>query len=257
VSLLAWAGLAATTFAAALLQAVGGFGFAVVATPLYLIFLAPLRAVQLVILISAALCLAVVPGLRRSVAPGLLARLSLGSVAGLPLGLVALSHSDPTLVRALAGTIVLCFAALLAMVRRHHQRSPPRPVLALRRGRDVAAGIAAGAATALVGMAGPPVLVYLLLAGAASQLIRATLLAFFALVYSATVAANAATIGVPEQTWMTAAILLPCAFSGGAIGRRLGDRLDAQGFAVLSIALLAAAGLFTLAAAAGLIGRPG
>jgi ABC-type amino acid transport system permease subunit len=45
-----------------------------------------------------------------------LARLSLGSVAGLPLGLMALSHSDPTLVRALAGTIVLGFAALLAMV---------------------------------------------------------------------------------------------------------------------------------------------
>jgi uncharacterized protein len=256
VSLLTWAGLAATTFAAALLQAVGGFGFAVVATPLYLIFLAPLRAVQLVILISAALCLAVVPGLRRSVAPGLLARLSIGSLAGLPLGLMALSHSDPILMRVLAGTIVLGFAALLMAVRGRGQPSPPRPMLALGRGRDVAAGIVAGVATALVGMAGPPILVYLLLAGAASQLIRATLLAFFALVYSATVAANATTIGIPEQTWMTAITLLPCAFGGGAIGRRLGDRLDAQGFAVLSIALLAAAGLLTLAAAAGLIGRP-
>jgi uncharacterized protein len=256
VSLLTWAGLAATTFAAALLQAVGGFGFAVVATPLYLIFLTPLRAVQLVILISAALCLAVVPGVRRSVAPGLLARLSIGSVAGLPLGLMALSRSDPILMRVLAGTIVLGFAVLLMAARGRGQPSPPRPMLALGRGRDVAAGIIAGVATALVGMAGPPVLVYLLLAGAASQLIRATLLAFFALVYSATVAANAATIGIPEQTWMAAVTLLPCAFGGGAIGRRLGDRLNAQGFAMLSIALLAAAGVMTLAAAAGLIGRP-
>jgi len=35
VDLLDWTGLAATTSAAALLQAAGGFGFAVLATPLF------------------------------------------------------------------------------------------------------------------------------------------------------------------------------------------------------------------------------
>ena len=253
MSTLAWAGLAATTFAAALLQSAGGFGFAVVATPLYLMFVAPGRAVHLVIIIATALSLAVLPGLRRQVEPGLLLRLLIGSIAGLPLGLAAFRHSDPTVVRVAAGTTVLGFAVLLALLRRRSRSGRAAP-LAMARSRDLVAGAVSGVATALVGMAGPPVLIYLLLAGAASQVIRATLLAFFALVYAVTLAAHAATIGVPAQSWLTAGVLLPFAFLGGLVGRPLGDRLGAGGFALLAICLLAIAGLFTLAAAAGLAG---
>jgi uncharacterized membrane protein YfcA len=253
VSLLVWAGLAATTFGAALLQAAGGFGFAVVATPLYLAFVAPKTAIQLVVIIATALTVAVLPRLKRSVAPGLLLRLVLGSLAGVPLGLAAFRHSDATIVRIVAGTTVLGFAALLLALRRR-DRGGRTVRLAMSRGRDLAAGAVSGMAAALVGMAGPPVLVYLLLAGAASQTIRATLLAFFAVVYAVTLAANAATIGVPAQSWVAAAILLPFALVGGAVGRTLGDRLGADGFARLAIGLLAAAGLFTLAAASGLAG---
>lgn len=253
MSTLAWAGLAATTFGAALLQAAGGFGFAVVATPLYLMFVAPARAVHLVIIIATALSVAVLPGLRREVEPRLLLRLLVGSLAGLPLGLLAFGHSDPTAVRFVAGATVLGFAALLVLLRRRAgtRRSAP---LSMSRNRDLAAGAVSGVAAALVGMAGPPVLIYLLLAGAASQVIRATLLAFFALVYTATLAAHAATVGVPGQSWLAAAILLPFAVLGGLVGRPLGDRLGAGGFAALAIGLLALAGLFTLAAAAGLAG---
>jgi hypothetical protein len=44
--------LAATTFGSALLYATSGFGFAVLAAPLFLLFLDPPRAIQLVIIIS-------------------------------------------------------------------------------------------------------------------------------------------------------------------------------------------------------------
>jgi uncharacterized protein len=251
VSILAWAGLAATTFGAGLLQAAGGFGFAVAATPFYLMLVTPATAIQLVIIIATALSVAVLPWLRRAVAPGLLLRLLLGSLAGLPLGLVAFRHSDPTMVRAVAGTMVLGFAALLMLLRRR-DRSGRSPLLAMDRHRDLTAGAISGVATALVGMAGPPVLIYLLLAGAASQMIRATLLAFFALVYAATLAAHAATIGVPAQNWLTAGILVPFAILGGMVGRPLGDRLGAGGFTALAIGLLVLAGLFTLIEASGL-----
>lgn len=253
MSLLTWAGLAATTFGAALLQAAGGFGFAVVATPLYLSFVAPKTAIQLVIIIAATLTVAVLPRLISAVAPRLLLRLTLGSLAGVPLGLAAFRHSNATIVRVVAGATVLGFAALLVGLRRR-DRSGPALHLATSRNRDLAAGAVSGMAAALVGMAGPPVLIYLLLAGAASQTIRATLLAFFALVYAATLAANAATIGIPGQSWIAAGILLPFALFGGVVGRSLGDRLEADGFARLAIGLLAVAGLFTLAAAAGLAG---
>ena len=242
-----WAGLAATTFIAALLYAVSGFGFAVLATPLFLLFADPAQAIQLVIIISTALSLVVIPGLWRSIALRLLLRLAFGSIAGLPLGLLAFRHADPVVVRGLAGTTILVFAALMAVLRRRLGRlwAP----LAMSPGRDVVAGAISGIATALVGMAGPPVLIYLLLGGAPPRTVRATLLTFFALSYASTLAAHAATIGVPGTTWLAAAILIPFAVIGGFAGRPLGDRIGADGFAILAISLLAVAGLYTIVAA--------
>jgi hypothetical protein len=53
LSLLDWAGLAAAV--AALLYTLTGFGFAVLSTPAFLLFVDPSQAVQLVIIISTAL----------------------------------------------------------------------------------------------------------------------------------------------------------------------------------------------------------
>ena len=55
--------LAATTFGSALLYAISGFGFAVLAAPLFLLFLDPARAIQLVIIISTVLSIVVLRGL--------------------------------------------------------------------------------------------------------------------------------------------------------------------------------------------------
>jgi uncharacterized membrane protein YfcA len=256
VSLLDWAGLAATTFGAALLQAAGGFGFAVLAAPLFLVFVDPQRAIQLVIIVTAALSVVVLPGLWRATAPRLFLRLVLGSLIGLPIGLAAFRHADPAAVRVTVGVAILIFAAFFALSRRRGRSGGP-VLIAMSPARDLAAGMVSGVATALVGMSGPPVLIYLLLTDTPPRTVRATLLSFFALSYAASLAAHVATIGVPAQTWLAAGILIPFAFLGGLVGRPLGDRLGAGAFAALAIGLLAAAGLYTLAAAAGLTGgRP-
>ena len=100
-----------------------------------------------------------------------------------------------------------------------------------------------------MGQPGPPVLIYLLLAGTEARTVRATLLAFFALTYGVTLASHAATIGIPAPTWLAAGILLPSAFLGGFAGRPIGDRLGAEAFALLATALHAVAGAYTLGAA--------
>ena len=256
MDLLDWAGLAATTAGAALLYALTGFGFAVLAAPLFLLFVDPSRAIQLVIIISTALSLVTLPGLWRAIALGLLLRLGLGSLARLPLGLVAFRFADPVLVRALVGATILGFAVFLGW-RRHHGPRELRSPLGIRTGRirtglEVGTGLVAGIATALVGMAGPPVLIYLLLAEAPPRTARATLLSFFAFAYAASLASHVVTIGIPARTWLSAGILMPFALLGGLAGRPLGDRLGTDAFAILAILLLGAAGLYTLAAAAGL-----
>ena len=245
--------LAATTFGSALLYAISGFGFAVLAAPLFLLFLDPPRAIQLVIIISTVLSIVVLRGLLPAIAPWLLLRLALGSLVGLPLGLVAFRYADPILVRAIAGAMIFDFAILMAVLRgRSGQPSQGEhwTGFAMNPGLDLAAGAVSGIASALVGQPGPPVLIYLLLAGAAARTVRATLLAFFALSYGLTLASHAATIGIPASTWRAAGILIPFAFLGGLAGRPIGDRLGAEAFALLAIALLAVAGAYTLGAAA-------
>ena len=95
VSLADWAGMAATSFVAALLQAANGFGFAVLAVPLFLLFADPGPAVQLVVIVTLALSAVVLPGMRDAVDRPLLLRLGIGAAFGLPLGLVALRLCRP------------------------------------------------------------------------------------------------------------------------------------------------------------------
>ena len=242
----AWAGMAATSFAAALLQATNGFGFAVLAVPFFLLLAPPGEAIQITIMVTLAMSAVVVPRVRHAIDPSLLARLTIGSLMGLPIGLVAALHADPLIVSAAAGGTIAVFAAVLAINRLH-----PRPmVLLLSPGRDMAAGAVAGVATALVGMSGPPVLIYLMLAGAPARMVRATLLSFFALIYAVTLASDMVFLGVRRADWLIAASLIPFAWVGGLIGLRLGDRLGDSAVTTLSILLLGVAGLYTLAAAA-------
>jgi len=245
--------LAATTFVAALLYAVTGFGFAVLAAPIFLLFTDPAPAIQLVIIISTVLSIVVLRGLLPAIAPWLLLRLALGSLVGLPLGLVAFRYADPFLVRAAAGAMIFGFAILMAVSRRRSGQPGQGKhwtAFAMSPGLDLAAGAVSGIAGALVGQPGPPVLIYLLLAGTAARTVRATLLAFFALSYGVTLASHAATIGITAPTWLAAGILIPFAFLGGLAGRPIGDRLGAEAFAKLAIALLAMAGAYTLGTAA-------
>jgi uncharacterized membrane protein YfcA len=242
-----WAGMAATSFAAALLLATNGFGFAVLAVPFFLVLAPPGEGIPVIIIMSLGISLLVLPGLARSIDPQLLLRLTAGSLVGLGFGLVARAYTDLLVVRAVAGATIALFAAVLAWNR---NRGLVR--LIVRRPRyDLAAGAVAGVATAMVGMPGPPVMVYLMLAGATARLVRATLIAFFALVYAVTVAADTLWFGLAGREWAIAASLMPFAWVGGVVGLRLGDRIGERTATVLAIAVLAVAGLYTLAAAVG------
>ena len=241
-----WAGMAAVSFFAAMLLATNGFGFAVLAVPFFLMFAPAGQAIQIIIILTVAVSLVVALRLRQALDPPLLVRLSVGSVIGLPFGLAAFRFADPLIVRAVAGATVVAFAVMLA--RSRFGRHPTRLRMAPR--WDLAAGTLAGAANALVGMSGPPVLIYLMLAGAPIRTVRATLVAFFALIYAVTLAADVVFLGVSGSDWLIAASLLPPIGAGSLLGLGIGNRLGATAAEVLAIVVLGGAGLYTLAAAA-------
>jgi len=233
-------------FAAALLQATNGFGFAVLAVPFFLLLAPPGEAIQIIVIISLATSLMVMPGLLNSVEPRLLQRLTIGSLVALPIGLLAFAHANTMMVGVVAGATVTVFAAVLAWCRYQSVAA----WFAIRPSGDLAVGGIAGIATALVGMAGPPVLIYLMLGGIPMRTVRATLIGFFALIYAATLAANVIFVGVPAADWLVAGSLLPLVWVGGRIGLRVGDRLGETAAAALAISVLAVTGFYTLVAAA-------
>ena len=246
MTLLTWGALAMTSVAAALLLATNGFGFAVIAVPFFLLLMPADRAIQLVIILSLAVSLMMIPRLRDVIDSRLLLRLTVGSIIGLPVGLVVFGYSDPLIVRLAAGAIIALFAAMLGWNR--YRRGPPQ--VAMRPGFDLGAGAVAGIATGLVGMPGPPVMIYLMLTAAPMRAVRATLVAFFALVYAATLLSDVIFLGVPAADWEIAATLLPLIWIGGIAGLRVAEHLNETVAAILSILVLAVAGFYTLAAAA-------
>lgn len=246
MSLGVWAGLAATCFIAALLQATNGFGFAVLAVPFFLLLVPAGQAIQLIVILSLAISLAMIPRLRHAIEFGLLVRLAIGSAAGLPLGLIVFGYSNPTIVRLAAGAVIVLFAAMLGW-NRYRQRPLSVPI---HRGLDLGAGTVAGVATGLVGMPGPPLLIYLMLTAAPMLAVRGTLIAFFVLVYAVTLASDVVFLGVPAADWAIAASLLPLTWAGGIVGLSIAERLNETVAAMLAIFVLAAAGLYTLAATA-------
>ena len=241
-----WIGMAATTFFAAMLLTTNGFGFAVLAAPFFLLFAPPNVAIQVVVILALAISLTVLPRLHRGADGPLLLRLVIGSLAGLPLGLAGLSHAGPMTVRAVAGGVIAAFAAVQGF--NHYHQRPPN--LAKHPIGDLVTGAIAGAATGLVGMPGPPVVIYFILTGVPAQPSRSTQIAFYALVFAATLSADVAFGGVPSRNWTIAASLMPSTALGAWLGMRIGNRLDENTATVLAIVVLGATGLYMLAIAA-------
>jgi uncharacterized membrane protein YfcA len=240
-----WAGLAVTSFAASVLLAANGFGFAMLAAPFFLLFAPPDFAIQIVVILTLAMALTVLPGIWHDIHWSLLRRLVLGGVVGVPLGIAALTYADPIVARFAIGATTTI--STLIMVVSRYRRGPP--LLAHRRGRDVAAGALGGITTGLAGMAGPPVLIYLMLAGAPMRLVRATPMAFFVFCYAVTLATLLVTTGVTGAAWYGAAGLFPLALGGSLLGLRLGNRMGEEHAAALALSVLGITGVYTLAAA--------
>jgi uncharacterized protein len=245
MTLISWFGMAVTAFFAAVLLTTNGFGFAVLAVPFFLLFAPPGEAVEVAIILSVGISFFVLPGLRHGVEWKLLRRLTIGSLVGLPLGLIAFAHAEPLIVRTVVGVVIASFA--VAQAYNHYHQRPPS--LTMHPISDLVAGAAAGAATGLVGMPGPPVVIYLIMVGAPAQLSRSTQIAFFALIFAAALLANVAFRGVPGMDWAIAASLMPLTALGAWVGTHIGKRLDQNAAMVLAIVVLGIAGLYTLAAA--------
>lgn len=220
-TLLAVAGLAALIFGVAgVAQAVTGFGLALAAVPLLVLFLRPEQAVVTAVAVGAVITAIAWRRERAHVDVASARRLTGFALLGLPLGILALKLLSERLLTALVAVTVLT----LVLAMRLRVRIPSGPTAV------AVAGVASGALLTSTAMNGPPLVLVLQAAGHPPRTFRATLQAIF---FLQGLVALVAFVALGSFDAVVAAASIGGVVGvriGWAIGERIFDRLQPQTF---------------------------
>lgn len=223
-------------FLSSALQAATGFGFSILAIPLLLLIHSPLVAIKLNLILTIFLCLVMLREIRPHVDKKLLLRLIPCSVIGAPIGLAILLYVDNRTFELIIACLTLIFIVLLLLNLRF-QRS---------RTGDFISGILAGGFTSAVGMGGIPLLLYFAGTNTSKATVRATAVAFFLFIYSATMLLQSMTTNNDFPSWWYAIGLAPISLAGILVGRYLYRKISQQAFSRVIYLILLANSLFLL-----------
>jgi len=233
----------------AVVQSATGFGFAIVAAPIFLVAMNSHAALQVLVVIHLMQTAMMLRGVWALVPVHLLKTLVAGALIGSPLGLLVFMRLDVNALKLTVGVLILLFTALLiAREMGWFSRKAPdhasdgtqthgAPPLAYLTG-----GIS-GAMTALLIMPGPPLMLYLSHAPLPHARARALAVAFFGLCYLLVTLLNTFWAGMGDGVWWLALALAPIVYVGTLTGLRLSRYLTQGGFRVAVLALLVLSGL--------------
>lgn len=243
---LALLALAAATLAGAAVQAATGFGFAILAAPVYLAVLESTEAVPLLAALHVVQSAMLVPALWSRVPRHQFGRLMLGAAIGCPLGLLLYHSLDVRGLKLVAGVVILLATALM-YIRSRGRLVPAEH--AAGGAAQLATGAVSGALTALLVMPGPPLMVMLMRRPLPPEAARALSLTFFAACYVAVTLMNVATGSLTNASWGAAALLVGPVVVGTIAGLRLFRYLPARHFMAVLYVLLVLAGFGAIASA--------
>lgn len=157
--------------AAGFTQGVSGFGSALVAMPLLLLFLDARTATPLCVLNGLVITGYLSMRLKTHMDWRKILPLCLGCLPGIYVGVVFLKRADDHLFRVLLGVMLVSYAAYTLLARPR-----PRPI---HPAWAYVAGFGTGAIGAAFSAGGPPTIVYASLTGWSKEAIKATFSAFF------------------------------------------------------------------------------
>ena len=242
--------LLAVSLVGAALQAALGFGFAILAAPIFLAVTGKSAAIQVLAALHVVLSLIVVPSAARSAEPRLLGWLVSGSVLGFPAGLALFLALDVQLLKLLVGAATVLFTLPLVW------REFSAPVVAAKVGpiafRPLSAmivGFLSGVLTAILVMPGPLAVLYIASLGLGKDESRGTGLTFFGLCYIATTTLHALWGGMDRAAWGAVGILAPAVVAGAVIGLVAVRHLSEKRFRRAVVGVLLASGVYVLLSA--------
>lgn len=223
---------------AGLVRGFAGFGSAMIMIPALSVLFGPARAVPLGLLLEIVLSLPFVPAVRHQVDWRRMAILSAGGLLALPAGIAALLLVPATPIRFAMSGLILGFVAVLAFGWRY----TGKPTDAATAGTGLLSGFLNG----VVGMAGPPVVFFLLSGPYAAAEVRASTVVFFAIVDLAAVImlwiAGSVGIDLARDVLLLAPVYLLAAWAGA---RGFG-RADEAVYRKVALGILVAVALGSL-----------
>jgi uncharacterized protein len=237
--------VAATLFGSAA-QAATGFGFALLAAPIYLTAIGSGAAIQVLVVLHLAQSLMLVPRLWTIAPRHLLSPLMLGSLVGFPIGLGVFMVLDLTALKLTVGGAMIVFALMLAARELNWLRFGGSES-AFPRAAVAAVGTVAGLLTAVLVTPGPPLILlngWLTLPKSES---RALALTFFAFCFAMATALHATWGGMALESWKLAALLVPIVIVGTVAGSTLASRISEVGFRLAILAIAACSGAYAIA----------
>ena len=241
-----WLFLVTITLGAGIVQSATGFGFAVIAVPLFLLTLDSLTVIQVNIVLNLVNALVVVPRVWREAPVGLLRNLVAGTVLGLPIGMLAFLYISVEQMKMGVALLIIGFALHLMLGRKNvSANGQPTTV------KTVAIGSLSGALTSSLAMPGPPVLIYLSHFSVAKQAFRAVNLSLYVFAYGLALLLQSTLGAMSRETWVLSGLLVPVAMFGAVLGHRISPWLSERVFRACVLATLLATGVYMLVATLG------
>ncbi|NLY26542.1 MAG: sulfite exporter TauE/SafE family protein [Alcaligenaceae bacterium] len=164
--------LATVSLLAGVMRGFAGFGSGLLMAPVFSLVLSPTDTLAVILLLHVLTVFQILPAALRTVDWGLVLRLLVPALLGVPLGLFMVHSLDAALMRKTVGLVVIVVALL--MLRGWYYAG--------RRGRvqDTVAGALSGFMTAISGIGGPPLVLYLLSDRSVTPVIfRSVMIVFF------------------------------------------------------------------------------
>lgn len=227
--------IVAAVFAAALIQSLSGFGFALIIMPLVTFGVGLQTAAPMVALTALTVYVVNVFRYRESIDVGEVLRLGAASAFGIPLGIWVLANANETLVKQIMG-LILCAYAISALIRPVTSWVPSR-------GWVYPVGFLSGCLSGAYNAPGPPVIVYGSLRQWPRNEFRAVLQAIFLINGVLVVASHFVAHHVTTEVLVLYLYALPALGLGILFGSRLDRKVDRNRFRTLVMVLILVLGL--------------
>jgi uncharacterized membrane protein YfcA len=240
--------LVAIVFVAAVLQALTGFGFALVVMPLATLVLDLQTAAPLIALAGVTANTINIIRFHRAVDLGEVAHLALASALGIPVGLWALVHVDELTINGIMGAMLCAYAVYTLLPQSPKRSGAGRPAAPRRLAKWWAypAGFVAGCLGGAYNTPGPPVVVYASLRQWPKDEYRAIVQTFFFINGLLVVSSHLLAQRMVPRVWTLYAWTAPALVLGLWAGARLDRYVDQERFRSLVTAMILLLGLSLL-----------